>query len=87
VIDEEQPSAGYILGEAEREGVDVVDDVDVVAVVDAHLAYFEAIAAVGQSGRLCDDIRRPEAAPDRRRRRFAPEPVTGRRGRIVTMRN
>ena len=46
VIDEDT-LIGFILGEAEREGVDVVDDVDVVAVVDAHLAYFEAIGAVG----------------------------------------
>jgi hypothetical protein len=46
VIDEDS-LVGFILGEAEREGVDVLDDVDVVAVVDAHLAYFEAIGAVG----------------------------------------
>jgi hypothetical protein len=38
---------GFLLGEAEREGVEVLDDVDAVAVVDAHLAYFEAIGAVG----------------------------------------
>jgi hypothetical protein len=46
VIDEDS-LIGFILGEADREGVDVVDDVDVVAVVEAHLAYFEAIGAVG----------------------------------------
>jgi hypothetical protein len=46
VIDEDS-LVGFILGEAEREGVEVIDDVDVVAVVDAHLAYFEAIGAVG----------------------------------------
>ena len=46
VIDEDTV-VGYILGEAEREGVEVLDDVDVVAVVDAHLAYFDAIGAVG----------------------------------------
>jgi hypothetical protein len=46
VIDEDTV-VGYILGEADREGVDVVDDVDVVAVVEAHLAYFDAIGAVG----------------------------------------
>jgi hypothetical protein len=46
VIDEDTV-VGYILGEAERDGVDVLDDVDVVAVVDAHLAYFDAIGAVG----------------------------------------
>ena len=38
---------GYLLGEAEREGVDLLDDVDAVAVVDAHLDYFSAIGAVG----------------------------------------
>ena len=38
---------GYLLGEAEREGVELLDDVDAVAVVDAHLEYFEAIGAVG----------------------------------------
>src|SRR5689334_1981755 len=46
VIDE-ATVVGFILGEAEREDVDVVDDVDVVAVVDAHVAYFDAIGAVG----------------------------------------
>src|SRR4051812_26668333 len=54
VIDEDAV-VGYILGEAEREGVDVVDDVDVVAVVDAHLAYFDAIGAVGPAA-AGDDI-------------------------------
>lgn len=39
--------AGYLLGEAEREGIEILDDVDVVNVVDAHLAYFDAIGAVG----------------------------------------
>jgi hypothetical protein len=46
VIDEDSVVA-FMLGESEREGVEVLDDVDVVAVVDAHLAYFEAIGAVG----------------------------------------
>jgi len=35
------------LGEAETMGVELLDDVDVVNVVDAHLAYFDAIGAVG----------------------------------------
>ncbi len=39
--------AAYLLGEAERHGVQILDDVDVVNVVDAHLAYFDAIGAVG----------------------------------------
>ena len=38
---------GYLLGEAEREGVELLDDVAAVAVVEAHLAYFDAIGAVG----------------------------------------
>jgi hypothetical protein len=38
---------GYLLGEAEREGVDLLDDVDAVAVAEAHLAYLAAIGAVG----------------------------------------
>jgi hypothetical protein len=38
---------GYLLGEADREGVEVLDDVDAVAVVEGHLAYLEAIGAVG----------------------------------------
>src|SRR5215216_3468918 len=46
VIDEDTV-VGYLLGEAEREGVELLDDVDAVAVVDAHLAYFDAIGAVG----------------------------------------
>lgn len=39
--------AGYLLGESERAGIEILDDVDVVNVVDAHLAYFDAIGAVG----------------------------------------
>ena len=46
VIDEDT-LVGYLLGESEREGVELLDDVDAVAVVDAHLAYFDAIGAVG----------------------------------------
>jgi hypothetical protein len=46
VIDEDTV-VGFILGEAEREGVELLDDVDAVAVVEAHLAYFDAIGAVG----------------------------------------
>lgn len=53
VVISENTVAAYLLGEAEREGITIIDDVDVVNVVDAHLAYFEAIGAVG-----------PRAAPD-----------------------
>lgn len=46
VIDEDT-LIGYLIGESEREGVELLDDVDAVAVVDAHLAYLDAIGAVG----------------------------------------
>ena len=46
VVDDDSLIA-YLLGEADREGVELLDDVDAVAVVDAHLAYFAAIGAVG----------------------------------------
>lgn len=54
VIDEDTV-VGFVLGEAEREGVDVLDDVDVVAVVEAHLLYLDAIGAVGPQA-AGDDI-------------------------------
>lgn len=47
VIVGEDDLTAYLLAEAERAGVEILDDVDVVHVVDAHLAYFEAIGAVG----------------------------------------
>lgn len=47
VVINEETVVAYLLGEAERDGVEILDDVDVVNVVDAHLAYFEAIGAVG----------------------------------------
>lgn len=46
VIDEDT-LIGYLLGESEREGVELLDDVDAVEVVEAHLAYLDAIGAVG----------------------------------------
>lgn len=46
VVGEDDLTA-YLLGEAERAGIEIIDDVDVVNVVDAHLAYFQAIGAVG----------------------------------------
>ncbi|MFV0309621.1 MAG: hypothetical protein ACK5OX_17970 [Desertimonas sp.] len=46
---------GYLLGEAEGAGVDLLDDVDAVAVVDAHLAYLDAIGAVGPTA-AGDDV-------------------------------
>lgn len=53
VIGEETLTA-YLLGEAEKVRVDVLDDVDVVYVVRAHLNYFDAIGAVGPSASSSD---------------------------------
>lgn len=47
VVVSEDSLIAYLLGEAERVGVAILDDVDVVSVTDAHLAYFDAIGAVG----------------------------------------
>lgn len=46
----------YMFGEAEREGIELLDDVDAVAVVNAHMDYFEAIGAVGPTAGLDDVI-------------------------------
>jgi hypothetical protein len=55
VVVTEDALVAYLLGAAEEEGVEVLDDVDVVAVTEAHLAYFEAIGAVGPHAGL-DDV-------------------------------
>ena len=47
MVVDETTAAAFLLGEAENIGVTVLDDVDVVQVVDAHLEYFAAIGAVG----------------------------------------
>lgn len=47
VVVDETTLAAHLLAEAERRGVALLDDVDVVHVVDAHVAYFAAIGAVG----------------------------------------
>lgn len=39
--------AAHLLNVAAKRGVEVLDDVDVIHVVDAHNAYFAAIGAVG----------------------------------------
>ena len=43
----EETLIAHLLGAAETAGIAVLDDVDVVNVVDAHLAYFDAIGAIG----------------------------------------
>ena len=47
LIVDELTVAAYMLGAAEESGIEVLDDVDVVNVVEAHLAYFDAIGAIG----------------------------------------
>ncbi|MDG2040014.1 MAG: hypothetical protein P8J30_05980 [Ilumatobacter sp.] len=55
VVVTEDALTAYLLGEADRNGVDLLDDVDAVNVVEAHLAYFEEIGAVGPQAPL-DDV-------------------------------
>jgi hypothetical protein len=47
VVVNEDSLTAYLIAESERTGIDILDDVDLVNVVDAHLAYFAAIGAVG----------------------------------------
>jgi hypothetical protein len=47
VVVDENTLTAYLLEEAARRGVEILDDVDVVYVADAHMAYFAAIGAVG----------------------------------------
>jgi len=56
LIISEDALVAYLLGEVEQSGVELLDDVDAVNVVDAHLAYFEAIGAVGPEAPLDDVI-------------------------------
>jgi hypothetical protein len=55
VVITETSLIAYLLGEAERHDVDLLDDVDAVNVVEAHLAYFDAIGAIGPEAGL-DDV-------------------------------
>ena len=56
VVITEDTLVAYLLAEAERAGVELLDDVDAVNVVEAHLEYFEAIGAVGPQAGLDDVI-------------------------------
>ena len=47
VVIDEQTVAAYLLGAAEQNRIDVLEDVDVVHVVKAHLEFFDAIGAIG----------------------------------------
>ena len=55
VVVSEDALVAHLLGAAEDADVELLDDVDAVNVVDAHLAYFEAIGAVGPQAPF-DDI-------------------------------
>lgn len=55
VLITEDALVAYLLGEASQLGVELLDDVDAVNVVEAHLAYFEAIGAIGPQAPL-DDV-------------------------------
>jgi hypothetical protein len=55
VIISEDALVAYLLAAAEEADVELLDDVDAVNVVDAHLEYFQAIGAVGPQAPL-DDV-------------------------------
>jgi hypothetical protein len=56
VVLTEDALTAYLFGEAVANGIELLDDVDAVNVVEAHLAYFEAIGAVGPQAGLDDVI-------------------------------
>ena len=56
VVISDDALVAYLLAEADRVGVELLDDVDAVNVVDTHLSYFEAIGAVGPQAPLVDVI-------------------------------
>lgn len=47
VVVDENTLTAHLLAHAGQRGVEIADDIDIVRVVDAHLAYFAAIGAVG----------------------------------------
>jgi hypothetical protein len=56
VVVTEDALVAYLLAAAEEGDVELLDDVDAVNVVEAHLAYLEAIGAVGPQAPLDDVI-------------------------------
>ncbi len=46
VVLEDTTAVGYLIGVADQAGLEL-DDVDIAHVVEAHLAYFRAIGAIG----------------------------------------
>ena len=63
VVVEETGAVGYLIGRADQAGLEV-DDVDVVNVVEAHLAYLDLIGAVGPPAVDADLRDVPEANRD-----------------------
>lgn len=55
VVLTEDALTAFLIGEAEANDIELLDDVDAVNVVEAHLQYFEAIGAVGPQAPL-DDV-------------------------------
>ena len=55
VVLTEDALTAYLIGQAEANDIALLDDVDAVNVVEAHLDYFEAIGAVGPQAPL-DDV-------------------------------
>lgn len=47
IVIDEQTLTAYLLDGAEKNNIEILEDVDVVHVVKAHLEYFAAIGAVG----------------------------------------
>jgi hypothetical protein len=47
VVIDEQTLTAYLLDAAEKNNIEILDDVDAVYVVKAHLKYFDAIGAIG----------------------------------------
>lgn len=47
IVADEDALLAHLFAAADELGVEVLDDVDIVAVLRAHLAYFDAIGAVG----------------------------------------
>jgi hypothetical protein len=54
VVVTEDALVAYLLAAADEGDVELLDDVDAVNVVEAHLAYFDAIGAVGPQAPLDD---------------------------------
>ena len=47
VVIDEQTLTAYLLDAAEKNNIEILDDVDAVYVVKAHLKYFDEIGAIG----------------------------------------